>query len=91
MALVKLSSKGQLVLPKQIRRDLHLQTGAEFQVEIVDGKIVLQPVQKQEALQQILAELRQIVHGVDLRHELETERQREVERERQLEHALYPG
>lgn len=88
---VKLSSKGQLVLPKHIRQELQLKAGAEFEVEIVGGKIILQPVLKQEALQQILAELRQSVHGTNLRDELEAARQQEINRERQLEQSLRSG
>ena len=85
---VKLSSKGQLVLPKRIRQKLELKPGAEFEVEVVDGKIVLKPVQKQEKLQQTLAKLRQIVQGTGLREELEIERKQERDRERQLEQSL---
>lgn len=88
---VKLSSKGQLVLPKHIRQELQLKPGAEFKVDIVDGKIILQPVLKQEELQQILTQLRQIVHGTSLRGELETERQQEKNREQQLEQSLRSG
>ncbi len=88
---VKLSSKGQLVLPKHIRQELQLKPGAEFEVDIVDGKIILQPVLKQEELQQILSELRQIVHGTELREELEAERQQERNREQQLEQSLHSG
>lgn len=88
---VKLSSKGQLVLPKHIRQELQLKPGAEFEVNIVDGKIILQPVLKQEELQQILTELRQIVQGVDLREELKAEREQELEREQQLEQSLRSG
>jgi AbrB family transcriptional regulator (stage V sporulation protein T) len=91
---VKLSSKGQLVLPKHIRQELQLKPGAEFEVDVVDGKIILQPVLKQAELQQILSELRQIVHGTDLTDlmdELEVERQQEMNREQQLEQSLRSG
>jgi AbrB family looped-hinge helix DNA binding protein len=88
---VKLSSKGQLVLPKYIRDELQLMSGAEFEVDIIDGKIILQPVLKQEELQQILTELRQIVHGTNLRDELKAERQQEKDREQQLEQSLRFG
>ncbi len=88
---VKLSSKGQLVLPKHIRQELQLKPGAEFEVDIVDGKIILQPVLKQEELQQILTELRQIVRGTNLMEELETERQQEKNREQQFEQPLRSG
>ena len=88
---VKLSSKGQLVLPKHIRQELQLKPGAEFEVDVVDGKIILQPVLKQAELQQILTELRQIVHGTNLLGELKTERQQEKNREQQLEQSLRSG
>jgi AbrB family looped-hinge helix DNA binding protein len=88
---VKLSSKGQLVLPKHIRQELQLEPGAEFEVDVVDGKIILQPVLKQEELQQILTELRQIVQGADLREELKAEREQERQREQHLEQSLRSG
>lgn len=88
---VRLSSKGQLVLPKHIRQELQLKPGAEFEVDIVDGKIILQPVLKQEELQEILAEIREIVRGTKLLDELEVERQQEINRDRQLEQSLRSG
>ena len=43
--LAKLSSKGQLVIPKGIRRALGLAAGAQFHVRLdEDGKIVLEPI-----------------------------------------------
>lgn len=88
---VKLSSKGQLVLPKHIRQALQLKPGAEFEVDIVDGKIILRPMLKQKELQQILTELRQIVRGTSLMEELEAERRQEKNREQQLEQSLRSG
>lgn len=38
-----LSSKGQIVIPAEIRKKLALREGAEMDCEIVDGKIVLNP------------------------------------------------
>lgn len=43
--LVKLSSKGQLVIPKPIRRALGLRPGMELHIELVGRKIVLEPVE----------------------------------------------
>jgi AbrB family looped-hinge helix DNA binding protein len=40
--LITLSSKGQLVIPKPIRKSLGLKPGDQFQIKIVDDKIVLQ-------------------------------------------------
>lgn len=44
--LLRLSSKGQLVIPKTIRRSLRLRNGDQFQVRVIDGRIVLEPVAK---------------------------------------------
>lgn len=41
---IRLSSKGQLVLPRNIREKLHLKSGDQFQARIVDQTIVLEPV-----------------------------------------------
>lgn len=71
-----------------MRQELHLKPGAEFEVEVVDGKIVLQPILRPEALQQPLAQLRQIVQNVNVQDELEAEREQELNRERYLEQLL---
>ena len=42
--VVKLSSKGQLVIPKVMRQALNLHAGAEFDVRITEGSIVLDPI-----------------------------------------------
>jgi len=41
---VTLSSKGQLVIPKQVRALANLSAGDEFQVRFLDGEIRLRPV-----------------------------------------------
>ena len=43
METVKLSSKGQIVIPKEIREAQHLATGTEFFVSYVEGEIRLTP------------------------------------------------
>ena len=40
---VKLSSKGQLVIPKRIREALGLKKGTRFHVNVAEGKIILEP------------------------------------------------
>lgn len=42
--LTKLSSKGQLIIPKSVRHALYLEPGAQFEIEVLDKKIVLKPV-----------------------------------------------
>lgn len=44
MDTVKMSSKGQLVIPKEVRDEHHLAAGMEFLVQIVGDEIRLKPV-----------------------------------------------
>jgi AbrB family looped-hinge helix DNA binding protein len=89
--VVKLSSKGQLVIPKEIRRALNLEPGATFDVKLVDDQIVLQPLKDAKALQQTIAEMRQLAVGGALTNDLEAEHLRELEKERQREQPLRAG
>ncbi len=77
--LLRLSSKGQLVLPKNIRQELRLKHGDQFRAKVVDGKIVLEPIQK-NAIQRLYG----ILEGTDLLKDLEEEHRQEVERDNQL-------
>ncbi len=44
METVKLSSRGQIVIPKDVRETAHLTEGMEFSVVYFDGQIRLTPV-----------------------------------------------
>lgn len=77
--LLRLSSKGQLVLPKNIREKLHLESGDQFQMRIVDGKIVLEPIKMD-----VIDRLHGILAGTDILKELEEEHRREIEHDRDL-------
>lgn len=44
METVKLSTKGQVVIPKEIRDAGHLEPGMEFAIVFVDGQIRMTPV-----------------------------------------------
>ena len=44
METVKLSTKGQLVIPKEIRKAHHLAVGTEFMVSFVGAEIRLTPL-----------------------------------------------
>ena len=46
MALTKLSTKGQVVLPKEVRDVLGISTGTELEVEVRDGAVLLRPIRK---------------------------------------------
>ncbi len=82
---VKLSSKGQLIIPKEIRRALDLQPGATFDIKLVDDKIILQPVMDKVTLRETMDAIRQLVVGPSLLDELEKEHQRELEKDMQRE------
>jgi len=45
---VKLSSRGQLVIPAELRRSLGLERGTRFEVELEDGDIVLTPIREDD-------------------------------------------
>ncbi len=46
MNSIKLSTKGQIVLPKEIRKNMNLQPGAYFTVKTEQSKIILTPLKK---------------------------------------------
>ncbi len=71
--LTRLSSKGQLVIPKAIRQALGLRAGTQFHVQLDEGKIILEPVitSPVEALYGKYAD-------ADLLAELEAEHEREI-------------
>jgi AbrB family looped-hinge helix DNA binding protein len=75
--LVRLSSKGQLVIPRAVRRALKLSPGAEFRLEIVERKIVLNPVEAASPIEALYGRFA----GRDLLGDLEQEHRREVESE----------
>jgi|GEM_PF-1211692 len=43
MHTAKLTDKGQLVIPKPIRDQLHLAKGSEFAVTLESGRVILEP------------------------------------------------
>lgn len=44
---VKLTSKGQMTIPKELRDKLRLNTGITLKADIMDGKLVLEPIYPQ--------------------------------------------
>ncbi|MFZ5821152.1 MAG: AbrB/MazE/SpoVT family DNA-binding domain-containing protein [Chloroflexota bacterium] len=77
--LLRLSSKGQLVLPKKIREQLYLKNGDQFQARVLDGKIILDPVKNG-----VIERLHGILAGSDVLKDLEEEHRREVEHDRNV-------
>jgi AbrB family looped-hinge helix DNA binding protein len=75
--LVRLSSKGQLVIPGTVRRALKLSPGTELNLEVVDKKIVLEPVDTTSPIEVLYGRFA----GHDLLGDLEREHREEIERE----------
>ena len=77
--LIKLSSKGQLVIPKSIREALGLRHGTRFHVQVDQGRIILEPqvVSPADALYGKYAD-------ADFLTELEEEHQQEIRDEAAL-------
>lgn len=71
--LTTLSSKGQVVIPKDIRKALRLSPRTRFHVRVVDGSIVLDPIGT-SAVDAACG----MLQGVDLLSDLEEEHRREV-------------
>ncbi len=46
MGELTVSSKGQIVIPKEIREKLHLKRGQKVRIEEVEGTIIIVPVPK---------------------------------------------
>ncbi|MCA9992700.1 MAG: AbrB/MazE/SpoVT family DNA-binding domain-containing protein [Ardenticatenaceae bacterium] len=78
--LVKLSSKGQLVIPKEIRSRLRLDAGTRLHIRTTaDGNILLEPVPHN-----VLDLLFGKFADADLLTDLEREHQQEMEDESQF-------
>ena len=75
--LVKLSSKGQLVIPKEVRAVLGLGSGSQLQLSVEGEKIVLAPIQADQTIDALYG----LFQGDDLLHSLEEEHHREIQKE----------
>ncbi len=74
---IKMSSKGQLVIPVDVRRELELGRGSRFELQVQDDEIVLKPIADAD-----WREYRGILEdGPSLTEALEKERQQERERQ----------
>ena len=83
--LVKLSSKGQLVIPKKIRQSLGLKAGDELYIRRVNHHIELVPVVDKEAAREALNTLAGMFKDSgDLIGRLENQRKQEIERDEAL-------
>lgn len=77
---VRMSSKGQLVIPKPMRKSLGLESGTTIEIVLQDGRLILRPVTAQSALDALVG---MFADGPDLIAELEAEHRWEIERDEQ--------
>lgn len=75
--VVRLSTKGQLVIPHQIRKALGLKPGMEFDVRLDGEQIIFTPLEHTVLLDELYGKYGQ----TDLLSDLEAEHQRELDRE----------
>lgn len=60
MTSISLTSKFQIVIPKAVRKALHLVAGQQLEARVTDGKIELIPLQPMQAARGMFA-------GIDTR------------------------
>lgn len=72
--LVRLSSKGQLIIPKAVRKALGLEAGDELRLELVERRIVLEPIRGGSLLETLCGRYA----GAHLLEDLEQEHQQEI-------------
>jgi AbrB family looped-hinge helix DNA binding protein len=79
--LIKMSTKGQLVIPRQIRKVLNLQPGTELEIKLDENKIVLTPLAERQSFEAILDSLYGSLAGEPLLEMLEEEHRWEIARD----------
>ncbi|MDP1694112.1 MAG: AbrB/MazE/SpoVT family DNA-binding domain-containing protein [Candidatus Woesearchaeota archaeon] len=70
----KVGERGQIVIPQDIRKKLHIQQGEKFLVISHDEDIIFRPLKKMESLQQIEEDI------IDMR--IAAQRWKEIEAEK---------
>jgi len=76
--LVRMSSKGQLVIPKPMRTLLGLDSGTMVEIVVEAGQIVLRPANGDSAAHKLYG---MFADGSDLLTDLEAEHRWEIERD----------
>jgi AbrB family looped-hinge helix DNA binding protein len=76
--IVRLSSKGQLVIPRKVREELMLGTGTELELRVVDRSIVIRPLADKGEQRRAVDRLYGMLPGPSLVTALEAEHQEEL-------------
>jgi len=77
MTLAKLSSKGQVVLPKEIRTAIKAEPGTTFRVFLQEKRVILEPISKS-----LVDHLYGKFSGAPLLDDLENEHAKEIAEEK---------
>ena len=85
MAVVSVDSKGSIVIPKKIRDMLSIGAGSKISVDVVEDKVILNPV---ESLVDKKGSLRNIFRKETARELIEESRTIDKKREKILEKAV---
>lgn len=84
--VVKLSSRGQLVIPKEIRDRLMLQPGTELDMALFGNGILIRPIEDKERALAAIDAMYGLFADTDILATLEAEHKWEIERdERRVE------
>ena len=75
--LIRLSSRGRIIVPKALREQLHWKAGDWVVVRDADGKIVLEKLPQDK-----VSELHGKLAGYDYIKDLEEEHRREIEKDK---------
>lgn len=80
MVRTRLSARGQIILPKEIRDRLHLEEGQELAVEIISGTVVLRPLESEgKHGETSWRDLQGCLQNADVLADLMADHRREVE------------
>ena len=79
--VVRLSSKGQLVIPRKIRKALNLRPGAAFELELIGDQIILKPLPAQQSFEKVIDSLYGLLAGEPLLEMLAEEHRQEIARD----------
>ena len=79
--VVKLSSRGPLVTPKDLRDGLMLHPSAELDIKLIDGQLVIRPLKDRRKAKEAASKLYSVFSDADLLTELENEHKQEIARE----------
>lgn len=86
--VVRLSSKGQLVIPRKVREELMLQTGTELDLKVVDRTIVIRAMEDRSERSRAVDRLYGLFTEPGLMAALEAEHRQELAEDERTQNHL---